>query len=717
MFSDLPVELLQCIFMLLSPCTDLLTVLNVCRRWREVGQSVFKLRESLSLSAFKMQRPLQWVSPQLASCTERFKHTSPSKRFGATIILKEQLLYVFGGATKELTAFNDLWTYDLSTFSWQRLIGKGELPTPRAHAKGGFIGNLLYLYGGCQSFHRAGSEHTGRMDWLTELNSFDISTMHWSRMPLYEVNHLSPVSPPAIAGQSGCFLPKGGIGEPSVLVLFGGMCQSLGLCVNYLFVISPENGCWISLSDKTDNCQGDWPSGRCGHSTCALDSNRMLLLFGNLESPLATDHSVRRQQGMSFNPTSSNDSESTSSTLNYHGRPARDVWILTRCSPSIGQEWFEVDWFWTKVQCSEGIPGCPPIDFYHATAVSLPYREDSKSLLLTKDSNFISVPSDNVGTNNSIVHNVYTVVVISQPTTALLDEAAKQRRYWHRMKLNSELNSVTFQNNSVGQDSRTSDDDVNDEDEEQRKHCHSADITDRESTGILQLPSSRRANNRRARRLEALAIQERRLFGTRNLIPNEVNTSSLARSFSSNQSSSNHNQYPSNHVKLECAYRPLALYTLNIICSHSDASYSSETKIHFTENKAKGVWLAPVKQNYLDLYSAPPECLGFSCAFGHGCLFLFGGLTDSDDIRPNENVNTFHPLVNGSQNRNDNDLYQRHNNSSTLQSSRSSVLNESLTQGHLVSCVNHSPDAIYPSPLGTAQFFVLRARALAGTII
>lgn len=96
---------------------------------------------------------------------------------------------------------------------------------------------------------------------------------------------------------------------------------------------------------------------------------------------------------------------------------------------------------------------------------------------MTKDSNFISVPSDNVGTNNSIVHNVYTVVVISQPTTALLDEAAKQRRYWHRMKLNSELNSVTFQNNSVGQDSRTSDDDVNDEDEEQRKHCHSADIT------------------------------------------------------------------------------------------------------------------------------------------------------------------------------------------------------------------------------------------------
>ncbi|CAH8563490.1 unnamed protein product [Schistosoma turkestanicum] len=591
---------------------------------------------------------------------------------------------------------------------------QGELPTPRAHAKGGFIGNLLYLYGGCQSFHRAGSEHTGRMDWLTELNSFDISAMHWSRVPLYEVHHSLPVSPPAIAGQSGCFLPNGKVGEPSVLVLFGGMCQSLGLCVNYLYIISPESGRWISLSDTSNNCQSDWPSGRCGHSTCALDSNRMLLLFGNLESPLANNHSVRRQQGMPVGPNSNSDSESTSGLLNYHGRPAKDIWILTRCSPNIGQEWFEVNWFWTKVQCSESISGCPPIDFYHATAIALPYRENGKSQSSAKNSDFIPVQSDNVGTNFSNEHSVYTVVVISQPTTALLDEAAKQRRYWQRIKLNSELNSMPFQNNSVGQDTRMSDDDAIDEDEEQRKHYRSVDITDRESNRILHLPSSKRANNRRARRLEALAIQERRLFGTRNLTSNESNAPSLGRSFSSNQCPSNHNLCLSKPVQFECAYRPLALYTLNIVCSHSDASYNSETKIHVTENKAKGVWLAPTKQSYLDLYFAPPECLGFSCAFGHGCLFLFGGLTDSDDMRSNENA--FHPSINASQNRDDNDLYQRYNDLPTSQLSRTSVLNGSLIQGHLSSGTN-PPDTVYSSPLGTAQFFILRARALAGTII
>nr|CAX73123.1 F-box only protein 42 [Schistosoma japonicum] len=710
MFGDLPVELLQCIFMLLSPCSDLLTVLNVCKRWREVGRGVFKLRESLSLSAFKMQSPLQWVSPQLSTCTERTKYIAPSKRFGATVMLKDQLLYVFGGATKELTAFNDLWTYDLCSLSWKRVIGKGELPTPRAHAKGGFIDNLLYLYGGCQSFHRAGSEHTGRMDWLTELNSLDLLTMHWARVPLYGVNRSGPVSPPAIAGQSGCFLPKGGVGEPSVLVLFGGMCQSLGFCVNYLFIVSPESGCWISLSDTIDDFQNDWPSGRCGHSTCALDSNRMLLLFGNLESPLATDHSGRRHQRVPVSHNSNYGSELTTSPPKYHGRPAGDVWILTRCSPNSGQEWFKVNWFWTKVQCSESIPGSPPIDFYHAATIPLPYHEANASHLLA-DSHFNPIQND-VDRNYSSVQNIYTIVVISQPTTALLDEAAKQRKYWQRIKLHSELNCVNSQNNLVSQDSRISDDDDgNDDDEEQRRHCHPANVKDHESSRILHLPSSTRANNRRARRLEALAFQERRLFGTRNLFSNESNASSIARSISTNQGPSNHRQHLSNPVKFESTYRPLALYSLDIVYSRPDVGFHSETKIHFTLSKAKGVWLTPVKQRYLDLCFAPPECLGFTCTFGHDCLFLFGGLTDSDDMRPNENSDT--PLlINASHNHDESDQHQRYDDLYTSPLSRSSVINGSLSHGHLTSRVNPSD-----ANTSTAQFYVLRARALAGTLI
>ncbi|VDQ15544.1 unnamed protein product [Trichobilharzia regenti] len=135
------------------------------------------------------------------------------------------------------------------------------------------------------------------MDWLTELNSFDLSTFRWSRLPIFEVNHLSPVPPPAFAGQSGCFLPKGGVGEPSVLVLFGGISQYLGSCVSHLYVVSPENGCWISVSDAAKNSVGEWPSGRCDVY----------------------------------------DSEFSPYTSIYRGRPSGDIWILTRCSPNTQQ--------------------------------------------------------------------------------------------------------------------------------------------------------------------------------------------------------------------------------------------------------------------------------------------------------------------------------------------------------------------------------------------
>nr|CAH8872786.1 unnamed protein product [Trichobilharzia regenti] len=716
MFSDLPVELLQYIFMLLSPCTDLLTVLSVCKRWRDVGRSVFRLRESLTLSAFKMQSPLQWMSPNLRFTAEKSKYTAPSKRFGATILVRGQLVYVFGGATRELTAFNDLWTFDLSTHNWKRIVGKGELPTPRAHAKGGFIGNSLYLYGGCQSFHRPGSEHTGHMDWLTELNSFDLSTFRWSRLPIFEVNHLSPVPPPAFAGQSGCFLPKGGVGEPSVLVLFGGISQYLGSCVSHLYVVSPENGCWISVSDAAKNSVGEWPSGRCGHSTSALDSNRMLLMFGNLESPLATDQPGRRQQMVNANHDSDvYDSEFSPYTSIYRGRPSGDIWILTRCSPNTQQDWYEVDWFWTKVECSQGIPGCPPIDFYHATAVSLPYREVNKPYVSTENRDFIQT---NSCYSDNRMENVFTVAIISQPTAALLDEAAKQRKYWQRIKMSSELTSTSYRKNATDQISGMPADDGNEKEDLLQKPCHLADINPQvfHSDRLLSLPSSRRSNNRRARRLEALANQERKLFGSRNPYSSGENNIHSIRSHPSNHVASSHNICTSDSVKSNSASHPLAVYSLSITCCYTDNSIDSKGKFNHNGCTAKGVWLVPLKQNYLDLYFAPPECLGFSCTFGHDCLFLFGGLTGSDDIKPDEDVNSPSTATNVSISRNNTEHNRRANNLSTSSSSRSSLVNGSLTQGYITSRLN-STDTVHPNPLGIAQFFILSARSLAGTIV
>ncbi|CAH8663657.1 unnamed protein product [Heterobilharzia americana] len=422
----------------------------------------------------------------------------------------------------------------------------------------------------------------------------------------------------------------------------------------------------------------------------------MLLLFGNLESPLAADYPGYRQQEMSINRDLNNDSN----VPGYRGQPAGDIWILTRCYPRTGQDWFEVDWFWTKVEYPQGIPGCPPIDFYHASAVSLPYREDNKSQVLAENGDLFQ--TNNYYSNHQ-KENVFTVVVISQPTTTLLDEAVRQRRYWQRVKISSELSSKTFQNKSVDQVYHISDYVDNDEGDRQHEPCCPADLNvhTSESDRILHVPSSRRSNNRRARRLEALSNQERRLFGTRNSSHCGNNTISN-QSLASNQMLSVNNRCLYNPMIFNSPVRPLAVYSLNLTCFYSDISCDTKTRISFTECTAK------------DLYFAPPECLGFSCTFGHDCLFLFGGLTDSEDVRLDEGRNLISVEPDASQNRDNDDHCHRSINSPTLP--LSSVTNESLTQGHLTPRVNTS-DIIYRNSLGTAQFFVLRPRALAGTII
>lgn len=42
----------------------------------------------------------------------------------------------------------------------------GELPTPRAHSKGGFVGDVLYIFGGCHSFHVPGMHHAVSPEFL-----------------------------------------------------------------------------------------------------------------------------------------------------------------------------------------------------------------------------------------------------------------------------------------------------------------------------------------------------------------------------------------------------------------------------------------------------------------------------------------------------------------------------------------------------------------------
>lgn len=117
--DHLPVELLQSIFMLLSPCSDLPAVIQVCKHWRNVGLEVMNLRKSAIISAYRLEASLRWECLKTSI-------PAPTKRFGATILHRGQYVYVFGGATNMFTTFNDLWRFDLNERTWKRLVVEGN---------------------------------------------------------------------------------------------------------------------------------------------------------------------------------------------------------------------------------------------------------------------------------------------------------------------------------------------------------------------------------------------------------------------------------------------------------------------------------------------------------------------------------------------------------------------------------------------------------------
>lgn len=649
MLQNLPAELLQYIFMFLSPCTDFPNILQVCKRWRDICSEVERVRADLCSAAFTLKSPLRWSVPRVCYPSRTSVQLSPSERFGSLVVHYGECLYVFGGATNKFTMFNDLWAYDLRDWSWRRVYGEGDLPTPRAHSKGGFIGNRMYLFGGCHSLHHPGWHHSGRIDWLDDLYSFDPSTLHWSRLTLRHATHDIAQNPPVRAGQSGCFLPSGSEGQCCLLVLFGGFSQSLGTCINDVCIIAPDKEQWFSLSPSADVDFGCvWPTGRCGHSACALDADRMLVMYGNLESPMAPplEPPTRRQRLPHLPANLENDNQ------HYCGHPAADMWILTRSWSSSNRDLCSTHWFWTSVVCPINVPGCPSIDFYHASVMTLPYCDPNKS--------YEPGPGYSIEPTQSCqsLEATYTVLYISQPTPSLLEEAVRQRRTWPRRKTVSNIygrqnslspsNSVTTGHltqpirespsehgfpstgfSDLASLSAPTSPSFTPEVEERFSPTDPRPIEDEQLTPgtlVVRLPSpttgpviaTRRSEDRRTKQLKALAAQERRLFGQRKQSIN----ASIDSAYGGSSSSSAETSACIRHLGWSMPNRPMAIYTLQIRFSRSP----SDERFSVT-----GTWLVARKPHFLDLLFGPQECLGFSCAFAYGGLFLFGGLCDQDE--------------------------------------------------------------------------------------
>nr|VZI39565.1 unnamed protein product [Spirometra erinaceieuropaei] len=364
----LPLEIVQKVFLLLSPCRDLPAARLVSRRWKNILDRVFEMRVAASILALNTRSPLRWFQARpIETHDSSVPNAYPTSRFGATAIIKGHKLYVFGGATSEMTAFNDMWVYDLTSSYWNRITKRGELPSPRAFAKCGFVGNTLYLYGGCQTCY--GLDQGARITWLDDMYSFCTETEIWKHVKLRRASEQMLQPPPVIAGQTGTFvLPSSSEDHfPAALVLFGGYSRLNGVTVNAGFVVLPNLCQWFELPDSMSPTK---PAGRFGHATCSLGDCRILVVGGNLRAPQPP------HMGLSSTPPSRASASPRTlemrASVAVDGEPARDVWLLTRTECLPNQAYCNVSWFWTRVDCQYDGPECPPSDFYHAVAVGLP---------------------------------------------------------------------------------------------------------------------------------------------------------------------------------------------------------------------------------------------------------------------------------------------------------------------------------------------------------
>ncbi|KAL7059536.1 hypothetical protein AAHC03_013438 [Spirometra sp. Aus1] len=537
------------------------------------------MRVAASILALNTRSPLRWFQARpIETHDSSVPNAYPTSRFGATAIIKGHKLYVFGGATSEMTAFNDMWVYDLTSSYWNRITKRGELPSPRAFAKCGFVGNTLYLYGGCQTCY--GLDQGARITWLDDMYSFCTETEIWKHVKLRRASEQMLQPPPVIAGQTGTFvLPSSSEDHfPAALVLFGGYSRLNGVTVNAGFVVLPNLCQWFELPDSMSPTK---PAGRFGHATCSLGDCRILVVGGNLRAPQPP------HMGLSSTPPSRASASPRTlemrASVAVDGEPARDVWLLTRTECLPNQAYCNVSWFWTRVDCQYDGPECPPSDFYHAVAVGLPIFE-----LLRNNA---TQPSD----GDADDYKECTSDLLGAPST-LPDSAS---------------------GNSGG------DGDVRD------FFPASVVLISTATKRLISLSAGYRVQSRK-RCMTSRGTSDSSISPVSPLPP-----PSPCSSEGVSQPTTSPSRECSINLPLRSfapAAKPLAAYTLRLSIPKNRNLPSPSDLTRLASPTA--VWLGPGKPCLGELSSAPHECLGFSSVYGFGSIFLFGGLSTATSSDP-----------------------------------------------------------------------------------
>lgn len=189
---QLPDEIIEYILDNLAPYRDLENCKEVCQRWERLVENVFK-HKRLSLNKGLLEFNLLWKNYPLGN---RSTKLIPAPRYAhSSIVIGEFLLllnsirvietgfqfsgnfmYVFGGSSVG-GAFNDLWSFNLSSREWSRPISMGNYPNPKANSSLVQYRNSLILFGGWRQ--TSGNTHQPHL-LFNELHCYDLDERRWT---------------------------------------------------------------------------------------------------------------------------------------------------------------------------------------------------------------------------------------------------------------------------------------------------------------------------------------------------------------------------------------------------------------------------------------------------------------------------------------------------------------------------------------------------------
>ncbi|XP_055704856.1 F-box only protein 42 [Phlebotomus papatasi] len=257
--DDLPDEVLEFIINLLPPYRDVEHCQLVCKRWADLVRNV-RFRKTITFQRAMTESNLCWKKWQSADT----RTPAIAGRYSHSATVYKSTMYVFGGGSSEVTTFNDLWAFNLSSRTWNRCNSHGAHPYPSPKARATMVSHeeRLIVFGGLR--YPPSYPPYQRVNLFDELHVYNLRDKHWI------FPRISTPWPPAMAGHSATIHGR-------EMVIFGGLQETplYVACSNDVWCLDLDTFIW-----RLQETSSVKPAPRIDHYQIRLNSENLLIAGG-----------------------------------------------------------------------------------------------------------------------------------------------------------------------------------------------------------------------------------------------------------------------------------------------------------------------------------------------------------------------------------------------------------------------------------------------------